>query len=351
MSASGPGMYQNTPAAGHAYDMAGKRVKKEEYGEAGTPALNAGTLAHQHPNAINMALPAPQQHDQHSPFATYADNANVSYNQHPQQQQQQQKPLMPNLRPLSEVLIAGCTLASARLCLPSNMAPHDKAAMHARVLAELSLHEARLPVLPASRIPALPPKPRLAAYVEIPEGDERERQQARAFNNAISDQSQTIERQRNNMAAKKSRAVRVESLDNARRMLVDQAAELCWMRTQLVMAGGDPAAYDRLPAPVRAGMRDNIAARVASLEDQNKEAKKRAELQARATLTRKRKADEHDDDDDDDDDEDRSTLGSLTPALETTAKRRGRGRQPSASVPRGSSSPEEGGDMFFAQAA
>lgn len=332
--------------------MAGKRVKKEEYGEAGTPPLNAGTLAHQHPNAINMALPTPQQHHQHSPFATYADNSNVSYNPHPQQQQQQQqKPQMPNLRPLSEVLIAGCTLASARLFLPSSMAPHDKAAIHARVLAELSLHEARLPVLPASRIPALPPKPRLAAYVEIPEGDERERQQARAFNNAISDQSQTIERQRNNMAAKKSRAVRVESLDNARRMLVDQAAELCWMRTQLVMTGGDPAAYDRLPASVRAGMRDNIAARVASLEDQNKEAKKRAELQARATLIRKRKADEHDDDAAAADDEERSTLGSLTPALETTVNRRGRGRQPSVSAPRGSSSPEEGGDMFFAQAA
>ncbi|KAI9167203.1 hypothetical protein HJFPF1_03328 [Paramyrothecium foliicola] len=150
---------------------------------------------------------------------------------------------------------------------------------------ELEYQTANPPALPRSQIPALPPKPRAREWVILPDGIEgAARRELEDQNNAIAAENQAVERDRNNMAAKKSRQVRLEALGNARALLNDKAAECAWLRLKVALLGGRPDEWNdgTVPEAVKAAMAAEVKERVAEVDARHAEEKKREEARKRA---------------------------------------------------------------------
>jgi hypothetical protein len=176
-----------------------------------------------------------------------------------------------------------------KLSLPHDMPAQEQQAIKRKWQRELQRQEANPPALPPSRIPPLPPKETLEEYHEVPEGaTEEEKQRIRDRNNVIAEQSQKIDRERNNQAAKKSRITRLEKLSNTREILNSKSAECDWMRLKLIQLGGDVAEWDNLEARFKNRIIAKVQERVSACDQQLAEEKKREEQQKRAQRTRAR---------------------------------------------------------------
>lgn len=182
---------------------------------------------------------------------------------------------------LSGLRLGGYNLREAHLTPPALVSK----TLQQTLTLELQHQLTHPPALPRSQIPALPPKPRARDWFTFPEGiDATRRRDLEEKNNAIAAENQAVERDRNNMAAKKSRQVRLEALQNARAMLNEKAAECAWFRLRVAMLGGNPAdEWDAVPRAVKASMIEEIAQRVAVIDARNAEEKKREEARKRAT--------------------------------------------------------------------
>ncbi|KAH7327937.1 hypothetical protein B0I35DRAFT_472702 [Stachybotrys elegans] len=194
---------------------------------------------------------------------------------------------------LSNVSLGGYNLLEAQLHIPLGLAQHEEATLHSLVTHELQNQP--LPVLPTSTIPPLPPKPRAQPWHEFPKDVTSEiRRDIEEKNNRIAARNQRVERERNNMAAKKSRQVRIEALANSRTMLNRQAAEITWLRLQVLLLGGSLARWDDMPDEIKDGMVEDVGRRVDAIETRNAEVKKRQESKHRAEKGRRLKSIEED---------------------------------------------------------
>lgn len=175
----------------------------------------------------------------------------------------------------------------ANLALPQDKSPQELQWIRNQWQAELQRQEANPPALPPSSVPPLPPKETLEEYHEVPEtATEAEKDHVRNINCAIAAQSQKIDRERNNQAAKKSRVTRLEKLHNTRVMLNEKAAECDWQRLKVIQLGGDPTEWDKLSDRVKQRMIAKIEERVTSCDQLVAEEKKREEQRKRTERTR-----------------------------------------------------------------
>ncbi|OAA39828.1 hypothetical protein BBO_06354 [Beauveria brongniartii RCEF 3172] len=137
--------------------------------------------------------------------------------------------------------IGGYTLEEAGIKLPHGLSDAERR-RRLRIIAEELHHEAtHPPVLPPSQVPDLPEKP---PPVPLPRITADMTQAQREATNAeilrLSHAQKKADQSRNNLAAKKSRMLRLECLDNTRLQLDAKSAECIWLRVQIVALSGEP---------------------------------------------------------------------------------------------------------------
>ncbi|EQK98328.1 hypothetical protein G6O67_000288 [Ophiocordyceps sinensis] len=192
-------------------------------------------------------------------------------------------PFMIPRRPEPPILIAGHSLLELGLEIPSVMGNDEAARRKRAILDELRYQRDNPPTLPPSKVRDLPPKEELPPYIEIPAGLDPESQRLiEAENNRIASLAQTIDRKRNNMAAKKSRELRVEGLNGYRKLYLETTAKHFYHRLVDVASGRDPDSWERLPENIRKDMVAVAWRAEEKVQAERNEKKKEAEARARS---------------------------------------------------------------------
>ncbi|PQK09781.1 hypothetical protein BB8028_0002g01050 [Beauveria bassiana] len=137
--------------------------------------------------------------------------------------------------------IGGYTLEEAGIKLPPSLSDAERR-RRLRIIAEELHHEAtHPPVLPPSQVPDLPEKPPPVPLPKILPGmTHAQREATSAEILRLSQAQKRADQSRNNLAAKKSRMLRLECLDNTRLQLDAKSAECIWLRVQIVALSGEP---------------------------------------------------------------------------------------------------------------
>lgn len=173
-------------------------------------------------------------------------------------------------------------LEQVNLRMPANLTDQQRGQFMTKLQRELRRQEASPPALPPSRVQPLPPKMFTAEYIDIAEVPEEEREAAWEKNKQVSDALQQVEKERNNMAAKKSRETRIEALRQTRAILDEKTAECHWMRLKVIELGGDPAEYDGMVADLREKLVGVVRQQVAVEDQKNAEMKRQQGASRRA---------------------------------------------------------------------
>ncbi|POR33882.1 Uncharacterized protein TPAR_05917 [Tolypocladium paradoxum] len=196
--------------------------------------------------------------------------------------------LMPyNTQP--PIIVAGHTLQELGVGIPNWVLPEEVLRRQQSIANEIEYQKNNPPALPPSRIPDLPPKKDIPDYLEFPDGvDEETRRIIEDKNNKIASEAQKIDRERNNMAAKKSRALRIEARDNYRELLIEAKAELKLVRLMLAAHGFDPALWDHLAPHVRASLLAQTRGEANAVDARRAELKKREDARKRVERMRAR---------------------------------------------------------------
>ncbi|KAM3510068.1 hypothetical protein MY10362_000207 [Beauveria mimosiformis] len=136
--------------------------------------------------------------------------------------------------------IGGYTLEEAGIKLPPGLSDAERR-RRLRIIAEELHHEAtHPPVLPPSQVPDLPAKPPPVPLPRITADMTPARREAtNAEILRLSHAQKRADQSRNNLAAKKSRMLRLECLDNTRLQLDAKSAECIWLRAQVVALSGE----------------------------------------------------------------------------------------------------------------
>lgn len=154
-------------------------------------------------------------------------------------------------------------LEDVNLGFPGNLTPNEMARRKAAFREEREFQKKYPPMLPKSALDDLSPKEVLEDFHQIPENCTEElRVWIEERNNQLAAAHLKLDRARNNDAAKKSRATRVEALDNAKMMLYQKTAECAWFRAKIISMGGDTSGWYRLPQKVKDNMASKVAQRV-----------------------------------------------------------------------------------------
>ncbi|KAM4064687.1 hypothetical protein HRG_004949 [Hirsutella rhossiliensis] len=189
------------------------------------------------------------------------------------------------------ILVASHSLLELGLDIPPQLGNEEVVRRKGAIWDELKYQSDNIPSLPPSKVPDLPPKEELPAFVEIPAGlDADSRAVLEEENNRIAKLAQDIDRERNNMAAKKSRSLRVEGIAGYRELCVQATAKLFFHRLVDVASGRDPDSWERLPENIRGDMLGVIRMAVRKAEDDRTAKKKAAEAQARFQRAQEKKA-------------------------------------------------------------
>ncbi|KOS21473.1 hypothetical protein ESCO_005206 [Escovopsis weberi] len=189
-----------------------------------------------------------------------------------------------------DITFGGVETSSVGLGIPPSIPDDEFARRIDAMRAELAQQAASLPLLPESQVSALPPKPNPPAYHAVPkDASPAERERLTELNNNIALQEQTLDKMRNNQAAKKSRQTRVEALENTTAMLHESVVEARWLRLKVLALGGDLGDWDAVPRDVRDGIATRIAERVRDVKEAADREKKRAERERRTLDNRQRK--------------------------------------------------------------
>ncbi|PHH58548.1 hypothetical protein CDD82_2901 [Ophiocordyceps australis] len=191
---------------------------------------------------------------------------------------------------LAAIRIAG---HSVRDLVPSfqttGMGPDDMARRHLAVMHELRHQQENPPVLPPSRVADLPPKQDIPDFIPLPDQvDDKTRSSIQDHNNRVSAISQRIDRERNNMAAKKSRALRIESRDMYRQLFIEATAKLFHHRFVAALDGRDPSIWERLPERFRRDLVELAERGAEQVETKAVETKKQDEARKRRERARAR---------------------------------------------------------------
>lgn len=88
------------------------------------------------------------------------------------------------------------------------------------------------------------------------------------------------------MAAKKSRAIRLESRDNYRELYMQATARLYFHRLTDAAKGRDPNVWERLPEHIRNDLVDIVRRASQAIDEARAEAKKQDEARKRAERSR-----------------------------------------------------------------
>ena len=173
--------------------------------------------------------------------------------------------------------------------VPAGTAPGAATELKGKWNTEIERQKANPPALPRSQVNQLPPKVHVGDPVPFPHnGSEQEKQQAQEWNDWLSSETQRVDRERNNRAAKKSRETRLEALQRTRRMLNEAAAERDWLRLKLIQLGGDPTDWDDMDENLKGRIVEIIESRVKASDQQLEQERKQEDARRRAARTRQR---------------------------------------------------------------
>ncbi|RDA95167.1 hypothetical protein CP533_1904 [Ophiocordyceps camponoti-saundersi (nom. inval.)] len=187
------------------------------------------------------------------------------------------------------ILVAGHTMEELGIDIPCYLPNNEIEILHHAIEQELQYQRENPPKLPPSRVADLPPKEALPRYVPVPSGaDEKTRDKIQTENNRISEEIQKLDRQRNNLAAKKSRALRLEARDMYRQLYIEATAKLFFYRLREAAAGRSPDAWERLSPRTREDLIRLVDQSARAVENDQADAKKREDALKRVQRSRKR---------------------------------------------------------------
>ncbi|KAJ4165302.1 hypothetical protein LMH87_006939 [Akanthomyces muscarius] len=152
----------------------------------------------------------------------------------------QQHPPPPAPAPsLNSMRVGGFALEEAGIKLPEDLGPEERQRRLCLLAQELHYEALHPPILPSSQVPDLPEKPPPMLLPSLNPGmSPEERQFVTSEIRRVGAAQKALDKERNNMAAKKSRMLRLESLENTRLQLNAKAAECAWLRLQMVALSG-----------------------------------------------------------------------------------------------------------------
>ncbi|KAM3437865.1 hypothetical protein MY4824_003514 [Beauveria thailandica] len=213
--------------------------------------------------------------------------------------------------------IGGYTLEEAGIKLPHGLSDAERR-RRLRIIAEELHHEAtHPPVLPPSQVPDLPDKPPPVPLPKLTAGmTPAQRAAASAEILRLSHAQKKADQRRNNLAAKKSRMLRLECLDNTRLQLDAKSAECIWLRVQVVALAGEP--LPRRPSEAWGGCdyvyraRKRRRRRLLTLLEDEDEAP-RGGAAAPPLIKVEDKEEEGDENEDEDEDEDEPDVEGIVP--------------------------------------
>ncbi|KAG6057652.1 hypothetical protein E4U17_001111 [Claviceps sp. LM77 group G4] len=160
-----------------------------------------------------------------------------------------------------------------------------------RALRRLEYLTENPPALPENTVEEMQPKKVFPDYVKLaPDASAAELEAAEKINNAIAQESLRIDRERNNEAAKRSRRLKNENLDNANQQLVQNALQIAWLEAQLSALGGCPEAFDSISPNIKKRLHDKIIDRRDRYYERRRKEKGKRETRKRSEHNRRRAA-------------------------------------------------------------
>jgi hypothetical protein len=169
------------------------------------------------------------------------------------------------------------------LQIPDELEGEDRRRLLAELQQEIGSAEAYPPILPPTKIPDLPPKDHVEEYWDsMPDMTEAENKLLMDRNNMIGAANKKLDKERTNLAAKKSRETRIEQLEETRLLLNDREAEVYFLRMRLRIAGVPAKEWEDISARTKQRVVAVIEGRVAAHEQQVSEVKKKELSIARA---------------------------------------------------------------------
>ncbi|KAI5463077.1 hypothetical protein BGZ63DRAFT_452537 [Mariannaea sp. PMI_226] len=185
--------------------------------------------------------------------------------------------------------IAGHQIETVGITLPGNLTIEEYQRRREDLRLEIELRRTQAPALPRSTVADLPPKPPSEPWVPFPDDvDEELTEKIMAENNRISADMQRVDRQRNNLAAKKSRHKRLEALENTRKILNDCFVELGWWKLKAISMGVSKHEYANVPQVVKESFLKEVQKDVKEIDDFNDKLRKEEESRRRAERNRAR---------------------------------------------------------------
>ncbi|KAG6187316.1 hypothetical protein E4U36_008176 [Claviceps purpurea] len=160
-----------------------------------------------------------------------------------------------------------------------------------RALRRLEYLTENPPALPENTVEEMQPKKVFPDYVKLaPDASAAELEAAEKINNAIAQESLRIDRERNNEAAKRSRRLKNENLDNANQQLIQNALQIAWLEAQLSALGGCPEAFDSISPNIKKRLHDKIIDRRDRYYERRRKEKGKRETRKRSEQNRRRAA-------------------------------------------------------------
>lgn len=183
----------------------------------------------------------------------------------------------------SHLLFQGYSLEQLKIRIGGLSDPHELQKTHKRVMRALQRPMIDPPVLPENTIGEMDPKQVFPDYVKLADDASREeRAAAEIINNRIAAESQRVDRERNNEAAKRSRRLKSENLDNANQRLVDNAFHIAWLEAVVSSLGGMPETYYTIDSAIVQSIRHAIAQRRDACYEQRRKDRTKKETKKRS---------------------------------------------------------------------
>ncbi|KAG5927708.1 hypothetical protein E4U42_001913 [Claviceps africana] len=160
-----------------------------------------------------------------------------------------------------------------------------------RALRRLECLTENPPVLPENTVEEMRPKKVFPDYVKLGEdASKAEQLAAEKINNEIAAESLRVDRERNNEAAKRSRRLKNENLENANKLLVQNALHIAWLEAQLSAMGGCPDAFDSINPNIKQRLHGKIIDSRDSFYERRRKEKSKMDIKKRSEHNRKRAA-------------------------------------------------------------
>ncbi|KAG5984311.1 hypothetical protein E4U55_005282 [Claviceps digitariae] len=160
-----------------------------------------------------------------------------------------------------------------------------------RALRRLECLTENPPVLPENTVEEMQPKKVFPDYIKLADdASKAEKRAAERINNEIAAESLKVDRERNNEAAKRSRRLKNENLENANKLLVQNALHIAWLEAQLSALGGRPDAFDSISPNIKQRLHGKISDSRDSFYEKRKKEKNKRDTKQRNEHNRKRAA-------------------------------------------------------------